>query len=482
MSALNPQRLKNIGVSLSSEERKAVLEELFVFGKENQRPFLDRMAVLLVTSTIIACSGLLSDSVAVVIGAMLVAPMMRPVMSAAAAICLGWSKRLYHSLLLALVMAVAAVLISLLFAWLSPDLVVLPDQVLARTKPTFFDLVIALAAGSAGAYTMTRKESSAIPGVAMAVALLPPLAATGILIVYGFPDLAIRAFILFLTNYAAMVLAGCIVFIWVGVAPKASQDRSAKFTRNYLVAFSALVFATSVPLYFYSTETWYDATYKANQSEELQSWLKTNQLKITDVDIDEEARVLYLDLVGPKPPLNVEQLHTEISREAVKKRGAVKPFKIEVRWTQSSIFTWPPELSEEKDERKLKQDYAKQIESKLWTWIGTEYSDGDWLKPIEGEVFTVQVSGSEKLIVTTACSKKVGSYKFNQENLVVSVSTEVLSNCESFKVDSRFLSDINTAINVNVNGGGMTLRLNNDNGVMHFVTDIKELENANIEN
>ena len=78
---------------LSPEERREVLEDLFVFGKSNQRPFLVRMAVLLILSTIIATAGLISDSAAVVIGAMLVAPMMNPVMASAGAVVMGWSSR-----------------------------------------------------------------------------------------------------------------------------------------------------------------------------------------------------------------------------------------------------------------------------------------------------------------------------------------------------------------------------------------------------
>jgi len=438
--------------------------------------------VLLVASTVIACSGLLSDSVAVVIGAMLVAPMMRPVMSAAAAITLGWSERLYHSLLLALAMAVSAVLISIIFAWLSPDLAVVPEQVMARTKPTFFDLVIALAAGSAGAYTMTRKESSAIPGVAMAVALLPPLATTGILVVYGLPELAWKAFILFFTNYAAMVLAGCVVFIFVGVSPKAVQDRSAKFIRNYLLVFAVLVFGTSVPLYFYSTETWYDATYKAHQSEALQTWLKENQLVIEEVSIDNEERVIYLQLVGPNPPLNVEHLHKEIKQAGIKKEGVMKPFRIEVMWTQSAMFSWPPELAEKQDKRELKQDYARDVGGRDWTWVGTQYADGDWLRPKEKDLFIIQTTTPTQLEVTTNCSKKAGTYALNQEKLTIKVGTGVVKHCESFKVDSRFLSDINTVINVNAVGDEMRLRLSDGNGVMHFATNIQEFENANIEN
>ena len=132
------------------------------------------MTVLLVLSTIIATAGLLSDSSAVVIGAMLVAPMMNPVLSAAGAVVMGWPKRFYRSIWLVLAMGIGALVLSSLITWLSPDVVFLPEQVLARTRPTFYDLLIALAAGSAGAYTIVRKESGAIPGVAVAVALLPP--------------------------------------------------------------------------------------------------------------------------------------------------------------------------------------------------------------------------------------------------------------------------------------------------------------------
>jgi uncharacterized hydrophobic protein (TIGR00271 family) len=174
-----PRRSWFSAPELSPEERRAVLEDLFVFGKANQAPFLVRQTVLLVLSTIIATAGLISDSAAVVIGAMLVAPLMNPVMSAAGAVIMGWPHRYYQALLLLAAMAAGALLLSALLTLVSPELVILPEQVLARTRPTYWDLLIALAAGSAGAYTITRKESSAIPGVAVAVALLPPLASPG---------------------------------------------------------------------------------------------------------------------------------------------------------------------------------------------------------------------------------------------------------------------------------------------------------------
>jgi uncharacterized hydrophobic protein (TIGR00271 family) len=205
---------------LTPEERRGVLEDLFVFGKKNQAPYLFRMGVLLVLSTIIATAGLLSDSAAVVIGAMLVAPLMNPVMAAAGAVVMGWSGRFYASLWLVFLMGLGALLLSSALTLASPELVFLPEQVLARTRPTYYDLLIALAAGSAGAYTITRKETSAIPGVAVAVALLPPLASAGVLLTTGIFELAVRALVLFLVNLIAMVLAGAVTFIAVGVSPQ----------------------------------------------------------------------------------------------------------------------------------------------------------------------------------------------------------------------------------------------------------------------
>jgi uncharacterized hydrophobic protein (TIGR00341 family) len=457
-----------LSTELPDNERRAVLEDLFVFGKENQKPFLKRMAVLLIVSTIIACCGLLSDSAAVVIGAMLVAPMMRPVMSTAASITLGWSEHFYKSIILTACMAAGAVLISLAFAWISPDLLEMPEQVLARTKPTYFDLIIALAAGAGGAYTMTRKESSAIPGVAMAVALLPPLASCGILLVFHEEALALKAFILFATNFAAMVLAGALMFMAVGISPKKQREKRGKRIRNYLIIFGLLVMIISVPLYFYSNEVWYDATYIANQSEELTSWLEDNQLFIEDVRIDYERQILFLKLLGPNPPLNVELLHSEIDKMRLKEHAESSPFSIEVLWTQASRFSWPPHLSLKEDKRELKEDHSLEIQGIKWNWVGTQYADGDWLRPPHAGKYILRKTGEGSIEVFTTCAEGKGSVELNQEEISVALEMVVDSGCETIKTDERFISDINNVINVSVEEDHLSLRLHNDNGVMHF--------------
>ena len=463
------------GAEFSSTERREVLEDLFALGRENQLPFYKRMLYLLIVSTIIACCGLMADSAAVVIGAMLVAPMMRPVMIAAAAITLGWTRYLYQGLVLVAVMTLGAVGIAALFAWLAPDMVDIPGQVMDRTRPTFFDLVIALAAGSGGAFTLTHRESSAIPGVAMAVALLPPLASTGILLVFQENELALKAFVLFATNFAAMVLAGTLTFLYLGVSPRKARERSARTIRNSLLGFLLLVFAISVPLYFYSTEVWYDATYKANQSLELQDWLAQNELVIDDVRIDEERRIVFLELLGPNPPLTVETLHWELEQAYLQRTGLqAEPFRIDVSWTQTARFSWPPELTPEVDERELAQDYADELGAGHWFWVGTQYADGDWLRPAQAQDYFIRAQADSVLDVTTHCASARGSYQISQEKLSATLMLEVDQDCPLAKVDSRFVTDLNQVININIDAGRMSLRLGSDEGVMYFETGIAE--------
>jgi uncharacterized hydrophobic protein (TIGR00341 family) len=464
-----------LNYQLSSDERREVLEELFVFGKDKYRPFLNRMAVLLIVSTIIASCGLLANSAAVVIGAMLVAPLMRPVMSAAAAITLGWKPRLYQALLLVSAMAVGAVLIAIVLTFLAPHMIDIPEQVLARTEPTFFDLVIALAAGAGGAYVMTRKESSTIPGVAMAVALLPPLASCGILIVFKQYDLSLKAFVLFFTNFAAMVLAGALTFIVVGISPQKNREKSARSIRNHLVLFALMVVSISIPLYFYSEDAWYDASYKANQSEELQQWLKENRLIINTVKIDLEDRIIHMHLFGPNPPLNIETLHTELTKSQKIKTGKTEPFRIEVGWTQKNHFSWPPSVGDNHKEA-LKRDFLKLLINYKWYWTGTQYADGKWSKPEVSGIYSIKVRKDKTIKVTTTCKPEVGEYSVQQEIITIEFDTELdEGTCKQLKIDKRFFSDLNDIISLSLDDDRLSLRLDNDNGVMHFEYDENEL-------
>lgn len=461
---------KFLGYELPPEERKQVLEELFVFGKENQRPFFARMAVLIVVSTIIATGGLLSNSAAVVIGAMLVAPMMRPVMAAAAAIALSWANRLYQSLLLILVMTICVVAISAGLTTLAPEMVAVPEQVMARTVPTFFDLVIALASGAGGAYVMTRKESSAIPGVAMAVSLLPPLASCGILLVFLEHSLALKSFVLFVTNFLAMTLAGAVTFLICGIASIESRRRSSAFMRINTLVFVMLVVAVSIPLSYFSDEKWYGAHYKAANSEELQDWLRKHNLELVDVRIGEKNQILYLDLVGPEPPLTIEGLHESIKKRRIR-LGEYREFSIETVWTPALRSSWPPPSGLTSKPATLKiQDTVdtSNLVGVEWLWKQTQYGNSQWLESDNPEIYRVEFNKNNKVTGRVDCNTLRAEYQLSNNLLSLKDIVTTRSGCANPDLDTAFVNDLNRVVNFEVLEDRLVLQLNDNAGLMYF--------------
>jgi uncharacterized hydrophobic protein (TIGR00271 family) len=204
--------------------------------------------VLIVLSSVIATLGLLLNSAAVVIGAMLVAPLMSPILGFSLGMVLG-DVRLIRLSIEAMFKGVAlALVIAVLIGILSPFRE-LTGEIMARTRPTLLDLAVALASGMAGAYSLSREEvSAALPGVAISAALMPPLSVVGLGLSLGQPRVAGGAFLLFLANIAAISLAGVIVFILLGVRSQTWQPRDQRRIRRGLIGFGFLVLVIAIPL------------------------------------------------------------------------------------------------------------------------------------------------------------------------------------------------------------------------------------------
>lgn len=205
---------------VAPSERRRVIEALFHEGAR-MPAFLRRFASLMALSVTIAALGVLSDSTAVVIGAMLVAPLLTPVLGVAASIVMGWPRRVFRQTIVVSLGAVGSVGLAALTSWMIPgDPLPLPSELLARTAPNLLDLGIALAAGAAGAYGQVRRQASdALPGVAVAVALVPPLAVVGVALQLGDLAYAAGAGLLFLTNVAGIVFAASVTFVVSGFVP-----------------------------------------------------------------------------------------------------------------------------------------------------------------------------------------------------------------------------------------------------------------------
>ena len=243
----------------SGEEFDTNPGELFFEGADlGER--LWRFAALIVLSASIAGFGLLADSAGVVIGAMLVAPLMTPIQALGAALVQGAPRRIVSSALVIAAGLVGAIATGYLVATIAGGAITpdnLPHEILSRTSPGLIDLGIAIAAGAAGGYCIARPAvSNALPGVGIAVALVPPLATVGICLELDQGAHARGALLLFVTNLAAIVLASAIMIFAAGYRPDVRFDRQARL--GFVVA-TVMVIAVAVPLALHTRDALQDS-------------------------------------------------------------------------------------------------------------------------------------------------------------------------------------------------------------------------------
>jgi len=231
----------------------------YVFAEvEKSATFSFDFFLLVVLSCSIATLGLVSNSAAVIIGAMLVAPLMSPIIGIGMASISGDARLARKAAVALLYGAILAVSLSCLMTLINTKLpfVVLqelPSEVLARTRPSPIDLVIALAGGLAAAYALTRPNiSAALPGVAIATALMPPLCTVGIGIALFRWDVAGGASLLFITNAITIAFASAIVFFLRGFAFDAHCVNN--HVPSTLLVSALITLVLLVPLTYYSVQ------------------------------------------------------------------------------------------------------------------------------------------------------------------------------------------------------------------------------------
>ena len=268
----------------------SVTKEIIRFEGTDRIGYWKRFSMLLTLSVVIATMGLVRDSGAVVIAAMLIAPLMTPILGIAAAMVIGNTKRIVYLLSSVCAAALACVSLSWLLVFISdvPRGILLPDQVLARTDPGTEDLLIALAAGVAGAYVQINKsELSLLPGAAIGVSLVPPLSAIGILIYFGKYQGAYEAVLLFITNLAAIILSACAVYMLAGSFSSLIRNklRIRRFSVSViltLVVLSVIIYQLGQATYnrYLETET------EAVLAERIDEWADPYNVEIIRLDVN----------------------------------------------------------------------------------------------------------------------------------------------------------------------------------------------------
>lgn len=195
--------------------------------------------VMTILSTIVVSIGLQQNNVAVIIGAMVIAPFLGPNVALALSACLADKELGNNSLKTLVVGSTIAVILAVCFGYffdVSPEV----HEIKTRTQIGFSDFLLALASGCAGVLAFTTGASSAVIGVMVAVALLPPLTVFGLLLGSGYLSDAIGALLLFCTNIICINLAGVATFLSQGVSPRVwwQADKAKKATRLSLFLWS----------------------------------------------------------------------------------------------------------------------------------------------------------------------------------------------------------------------------------------------------
>ena len=206
--------------------------EMLWSAQKNASSSLDYL-VMIVLSAALATLGLLTNSAAVIIGAMLVAPLMSPLSSVSTGLASGILQLTRRASLSLFQGVTLALLISLAMGALLP-IDTPTEEMLVRGSPNLLDAAIALVSGGVAAYATARKGiPAALAGVAIAAALMPPICTIGLGLALNYIDLASGASLLFLANIAFIIAAQYITFLWMGMRP--SQEREGKSHRHLRV-------------------------------------------------------------------------------------------------------------------------------------------------------------------------------------------------------------------------------------------------------
>jgi uncharacterized hydrophobic protein (TIGR00271 family) len=291
---------------------------------------------MMIFACLIALMGLLLNSPAVIIGAMLISPLMGPILACGLALTTAeWSlgKKAVRNLVLSVG---EVVLIAVVATHLSPLREATPE-ILARTNPNLMDLLIAFFSGLAGTVALASRKTAftILPGVAIATAVMPPLATVG----YGIGTrqwvIARGAFMLFFTNFTAIVLSASLVFLLIGLRPQVERlgESHRLFIRWRIAIAAAVLLVISFPL----MRTLIDAAKQANIRGQVRETLNQSMQSHGDRQLDSVRVQLQKGAVAVgatiqtaeyMEPRDIEQL-----RSAVENRIGM-PVRLQVQQLQ----------------------------------------------------------------------------------------------------------------------------------------------------
>lgn len=307
-------------------------------------------------SAIIASYGLVINSAAVVIGAMLVAMMLGPITGIALAIIDYRMPLLRKSLITVTIGVSLVILVGFVVGWLHKGQP-LTAEILSRTQPTSMDLMIALAGGTAGAYAMVSPHLSvAVVGVAVATALVPPLAASGILFANGEIQLGLGAALLAVTNIIAIQFTNAMVLWFLGFRRLINNDYKTSNFFTFLQRNSVtllLLIGLGSYLTINLNKNARQQTFESNVKETINQYFSDKGNVLTNSQFDEtgDNQVVRAVIRGETTPssYDVQQIEAIITQDIKDNFPSYLPIKIQLRYLPVRVIESDPFIQDKLD-------------------------------------------------------------------------------------------------------------------------------------
>jgi len=405
--------------------------------------FTKEAMFILICAMIIASIGLNTNSVAVVIGAMLISPLMSPIQSLGLGLSNGNVKRVYVSLFRLGIFILISVVSSTFYFLVSPINDATP-QILARTYPTLWDVLIAIFGGIAGVIGKTKEDGgNVVPGVAIATALMPPLCVVGFGIAHGNLKIFLGAGYLFIINVFFIMIATLVgLIVYSGNIFEAGHKISIKKQIIFYIG-SLIIIIPSI----YTATTLVQDTARDNSLKKFIS-KELNNYYVFDDSINKKNKVITLKIVG-------DNIKNQDIKNLEKKLGKYNlgKYSLNIKQISNEKYLTAQDLSKYLNEEKTKEntesialpskneDQAilesdlKTVESVLYKNFSNNISEvkiGKLVDANNNESYIVLVIGNEAM--TDEIAEKIKNLKFDTDKkyeIIVEKSKSISMNEET---------------------------------------------------
>lgn len=316
-----PRRGYQLGRLIPGEQRRSLDELVDRLDLDSGDVRAKRTAfwAMLLLSGVIATAGIVTDSTATVIGAMIIAPLSTPILGIGVGIVTVRPSLVGRSLLYVLVGLALVVTLGVLTAWILPNTsgVLGNSQVTGRTSPGVMDLIAAFATGFAGSIALARKDlGDVLPGIAIAISLVPPLGVVGVCLGAGEPALAAGALLLFGSNVVALVIASTVVFMVAGYGRDAVQvrrelDHEKPRRRRAFVAIAVAFVIVAIPMVGNTITATLAAVWEGQVRTAAEGWLEGTPEALVE-DVTWHASDLLVQVRSPESLPDVDELQATV--------------------------------------------------------------------------------------------------------------------------------------------------------------------------